>query len=198
MAMVNLIAVLALPAAACGFVAPRSGGACAAPRGARAARPRVAMRERPIPSSFKDSELSILEHTWPAPVLRGPCEPVADFDDALRALLAEMMTVMYQAEGVGLAAPQVGLRRQIFVYNPTGDRKIFFEQHAVCNPRIVAYSDATDVDEEGCLSSLAAACAGLVERATTIEVPRARRDAVSLARAETGGRGRGRSRGKYP
>ena len=87
-------------------------------------------------------------------MLRGPCEPVADFDDALRALLAEMMTVMYQAEGVGLAAPQVGLRRQIFVYNPTGDRKIFFEQHAVCNPRIVAYSDATEIDEEGCLSSL--------------------------------------------
>ena len=59
---------------------------------------------------------------------RSTCEAVMGM---LRALLAEMMTVMYQAEGVGLAAPQVGLRRQIFVYNPTGDRKIFFEQHAV-------------------------------------------------------------------
>ena len=76
----------------------------------------------------------------------------------------------YQADGVGLAATQVGIGRRFFVYNPTGarDRKDF--EAVVANPRIFEYSDETVVEEEACLSSRSETCAGMVRRSEWIWV----------------------------
>ena len=82
------------------------------------------------------------------PVLRERCEPVEDFDDELRALARDLLDTMYAAEGVGLAAPQVGVPRRLFAYDvreegtPTG---------VLVNPRVVQRS-GSQTDEEGCLS----------------------------------------------
>eukprot|EP00957_Ditylum_brightwellii_P124109 9460595-Ditylum_brightwellii.AAC.1 len=63
-----------------------------------------------------------------------------------------MLLVMYAAEGVGLAAPQVGINKRLMVYNESGDRKKWLSEVIMVNPKIVEFSDATDVENEGCLS----------------------------------------------
>ena len=54
------------------------------------------------------------------PVLRTPAEPVTEFDRELRRLIDEMLRVMYAADGVGLAGPQIGVSRRLFVYDING------------------------------------------------------------------------------
>ncbi|MFC4590956.1 peptide deformylase [Sphaerisporangium corydalis] len=80
------------------------------------------------------------------PVLRTPAEPVADFDRELRRLIDEMVDAMYAADGVGLAAPQIGVPKRLFVYD-AGGRK----GHVV-NPELVVDDTEEALDEEGCLS----------------------------------------------
>jgi peptide deformylase len=63
-----------------------------------------------------------------------------------------MLRVMYAAEGVGLAAPQVGVNKRLMVYNPTGDSKKWLDETILVNPKIVEYSDAKDEEIEACLS----------------------------------------------
>ncbi|GII84081.1 peptide deformylase [Sphaerisporangium siamense] len=80
------------------------------------------------------------------PVLRTPAEPVTEFDRDLRRLVDEMMEAMYAADGVGLAAPQIGVSRRLFVYDAAG------RKGHVINPELTV-DDAEEVlDEEGCLS----------------------------------------------
>lgn len=80
-------------------------------------------------------------------VLRKKCEPVKEVTDSMRETFNEMFETMIQAEGVGLAAPQVGISERFFVVISDDDvRRVFV------NPQIVATSsDLTDY-EEGCLS----------------------------------------------
>ncbi|GAA3825218.1 peptide deformylase [Sphaerisporangium flaviroseum] len=80
------------------------------------------------------------------PVLRTPSEPVTDFDRELRRLIDEMMDVMYAADGVGLAGPQIGVPKTLFVYDASG------RKGHVVNPRLVVDDAEEVVDEEGCLS----------------------------------------------
>lgn len=82
---------------------------------------------------------------WPDPVLRHSTKKVVDFDDRLKLLVEDMLETMYDAPGVGLAAPQVGVERQILVYD-AGEGEM-----ALINPEITAKS-GSEVDEEGCLS----------------------------------------------
>jgi peptide deformylase len=63
-----------------------------------------------------------------------------------------MFMVMYACNGVGLAAPQVGINKRLMVFNPEGDPKKWLKEVALINPRIVDVSESTDVEEEGCLS----------------------------------------------
>jgi len=63
-----------------------------------------------------------------------------------------MFLVMYAANGVGLAAPQVGVNKRVMVYNPSGDEKDWLGETVFVNPTIVARSDAVEADTEGCLS----------------------------------------------
>ncbi|GAT70957.1 peptide deformylase [Planomonospora sp. ID91781] len=80
------------------------------------------------------------------PVLRTPAETVVDFDRDLRRLVDEMFAAMYSAQGVGLAGPQIGVSKRIFVYD-CSNRK-----GHVINPELTIDDDAEMVDEEGCLS----------------------------------------------
>jgi peptide deformylase len=86
---------------------------------------------------------------YPEPVLREPARPVSEFSDDLRALVERMTRLMDDANGVGLAANQVGLLRRLLVYRP--DREDA-EARALVNPEIVERSEETLSDEEGCLS----------------------------------------------
>ena len=132
----------------------------------RHARPACAMRLNP--EKFDGSDLTITE--YPMPVLRGPCADIVDFDDDFKRTCKEMMSIMYQADGVGLAATQVGLWKRFFVYNPTGDRLMKPYERIVVNPRITKYGEATADEEEGCLSSRSENCAGVIRRSLDIWV----------------------------
>ncbi|MDR0283515.1 MAG: peptide deformylase [Propionibacteriaceae bacterium] len=91
---------------------------------------------------------------WGEPVMHAPTRPVTDFDDDLATLLRDMFATMAAAEGVGLAAPQVGDDRALFVYHcPDADDKI--HTGVMINP-VVTLPDGRDrnleSEDEGCLS----------------------------------------------
>ncbi len=81
------------------------------------------------------------------PVLRMQAQEVADVDDDVRRLLERMTALMEDAQGVGLAATQVGVLRRLFVF-VDGENG----PQAVVNPRLTERSDETEPDDEGCLS----------------------------------------------
>ena len=85
-------------------------------------------------------------------VLRVPGEAVADFDDDLRALVNDLFETMYHAEGIGLAAPQVGLSLRVCVLDVRGDEGDDDVRMALVNPEVVQASRETDKSTEGCLS----------------------------------------------
>ncbi|GAC1446653.1 MAG: peptide deformylase [Pyrinomonadaceae bacterium] len=87
---------------------------------------------------------------YPAPVLSEVGEVVTTFDDALRKLVADMFETMYAAPGVGLAAPQVGVAKRLFVMDCSGGRDSS-QKIAVVNPETV-HTEGEQTGEEGCLS----------------------------------------------
>ncbi len=90
------------------------------------------------------------------PVLHSPAAPVTRFDDELHELLADMVDTMRAAPGVGLAAPQIGVSQQVFVWEWTDDDGIL-QEGAIINPTLHVgplerrKADAEE-DLEGCLS----------------------------------------------
>ena len=82
------------------------------------------------------------------PVLRKICCPVEKFDARLHMLLDDMADTMYEAEGVGLAAPQVAILRRVVVID-VGDENGLIE---MINPKIIYDSREQVCDAEGCLS----------------------------------------------
>lgn len=93
---------------------------------------------------------SILIH--PDPRLRKTCAPVADLSDDLRQLAADLLETMYDAPGIGLAAPQVGVMRRLIVLDCVKEEGADLRPIVMFNPEIVAASDETSVYDEGCLS----------------------------------------------
>lgn len=85
---------------------------------------------------------------FPAPILNEVAEPVESFDDDLAALAERMLVLMHEGEGIGLAAPQVGLGIRLFVCNPTAEPD---KDTVVVNPRVVEMSGGEE-GQEGCLS----------------------------------------------
>ena len=79
--------------------------------------------------------------------LRLKAHEVEEFDDDLRRLVDRMIALMHDAQGVGLAATQVGVLRRLFVFEPDDEGP-----HAIVNPVVVERADETAGDEEGCLS----------------------------------------------
>lgn len=87
---------------------------------------------------------------YPNPALKANAEAVDCVSDAtLRPLCEQMARLMYEAPGIGLAAPQIGVMKRVIVFDLSEDGKGLT---ALCNPRIVESSDECAVDEEGCLS----------------------------------------------
>jgi peptide deformylase len=87
---------------------------------------------------------------YPDPILQRPTEKITDFNEELRTLAEDMFESMYKAQGIGLAAPQIGLSKRITVIDLSNkdnpDDKI-----VLVNPEIV-HKEGRQVAEEGCLS----------------------------------------------
>jgi peptide deformylase len=82
------------------------------------------------------------------PLLKTESRTVSDFGEELSKLAQLMFEVMDREEGIGLAAPQIGIGKKLMVWrDPETD-----ERYALANPRIVARSDDTETETEGCLS----------------------------------------------
>ena len=96
------------------------------------------------------SILPILIH--PDPRLKKMCEPVADIDDDLRALADNMLKTMYEAPGIGLAAPQIGVTKRMLVMDCVKEDEAPPQPMVLINPEILQSSDETNEYEEGCLS----------------------------------------------
>jgi len=90
--------------------------------------------------------LPILE--FPDPRLRTRAQPVQQFDAALKQLIADMLQTMYTAPGIGLAATQVNVHRQLLVMDVSSEKN---RPEVYINPEIVT-RDGVEVSEEGCLS----------------------------------------------
>ena len=96
--------------------------------------------------------LSIL--TAPDPRLREVSKPVEVVDDDLRALMDDMLETMYEAQGIGLAAIQVGVPKRVIVMDLVGkeDEEKKAEPRYFVNPEILNPAEETNVYQEGCLS----------------------------------------------
>ncbi|MBV2358903.1 peptide deformylase [Thalassococcus sp. CAU 1522] len=88
----------------------------------------------------------------PDPRLKTVCDPVSDMSDDLRALADDMLETMYDAPGIGLAAPQVGVLSRLIVLDCIKEEGAAPRPLVMANPRVIAASDDTNVYEEGCLS----------------------------------------------
>ncbi len=95
-------------------------------------------------------KMPILIH--PDPRLKKLCEPVSDLTDDLRALADNMLETMYDAPGIGLAAPQVGVLQRLIVLDCVKEEGAAPRPTVMFNPEILATSDAMNTYEEGCLS----------------------------------------------
>ena len=80
------------------------------------------------------------------PVLRMRANEVEAFDEELARLTERMTGLMHDAEGVGLAATQVGILRRLFVFHDEGEDRV------IVNPVLTVRGKESEVDEEGCLS----------------------------------------------
>ena len=111
------------------------------------------VKEEVDPGVVEGTDLRVLK--YPNPSLRAEnaeCTEEELKDGTISKIAKEMFLVMYAAEGVGLAAPQVGINKKLMVYNESGDKKKWLDEIVMVNPKIVEFSEAKDVEIEGCLS----------------------------------------------
>lgn len=102
--------------------------------------------------------------TYPSPILKKVAEPVTEFDDELQLLVKNMLFTMYKAPGIGLAAPQVGISKRIFVMDIEFDREEVNQAdgsseyvYSNFNPMVIINPEFSNKEgeilyEEGCLS----------------------------------------------
>ncbi len=102
-------------------------------------------------------------------ILRKKCRPVEEIDDRILTLLDDMADTMYDANGVGLAAPQIGILKRIAVID-VGDGLI-----ELINPEIISVS-GSEIADEGCLS--VPGKYGKVDRPTRVTVHATDRDGI--------------------
>ena len=87
---------------------------------------------------------------YPDPVLSQPGEPVTEFDKELRKLVDDMFETTYASQGIGLAAPQVGVSKRLTVIDVSMGKETK-DRLVLVNPEIT-YSEGKLYEEEGCLS----------------------------------------------
>jgi peptide deformylase len=119
-------------------------------------------RSQPVSEYFAEFRERRARRTWDRgqardirtigdPVLRSACDPVRAFDQSLCRLVDDMFVTMYAADGVGLAANQIGVGRCVFVFDCADDEGVW-HRGVVVNPTVVE-ADGEVLDEgEGCLS----------------------------------------------
>ena len=100
-----------------------------------------------LPMEDGMARLEILE--FPDPRLRTIAKPVDVVDDALRALIDDMFETMYEAPGIGLAATQINVHKQLIVIDLSEDRS---EPLVFINPKVEVLDDTLTEYDEGCLS----------------------------------------------
>lgn len=88
--------------------------------------------------------------TYPDPILMRVAEPVTEFGPGLAHMVEEMFLTMYHARGVGLAAPQVGISKRVYVINVEEDQPPEGEL-ALINPEVIRI-EGEQYSDEGCLS----------------------------------------------
>lgn len=91
---------------------------------------------------------------WGTPVMHVPQQPVTEFDEELRSLVADMVATMYAAEGVGLAACQIGVDRAVVIFD-CPDEQGTHTVGVICNPEVSlpeGKDRQLDEGDEGCLS----------------------------------------------
>ena len=88
----------------------------------------------------------------PDPRLKKVAAPVPDLSDELRLLADDMLETMYDAPGIGLAAPQVGILRRLIVLDCVKEEGAAPRPLIMFNPEVIATSDELNTYEEGCLS----------------------------------------------
>ena len=87
---------------------------------------------------------------YPEPVLQQPGEPVTEFNDELRKLVADMFETMYASQGIGLAAPQVAVSKRVTVIDLSMGKDPA-QKLVLVNPEII-FREGRQYEEEGCLS----------------------------------------------
>lgn len=107
---------------------------------------------------------------FPEEVLRKKAQPIVTFDDSLQTLIDDMVETMRLAPGVGLAAPQIGVSKQVIVveFGSEDDETLPKQLYVMVNPEIEKRSDETVPGIEGCLS--VPGIVGEVERAEVVTV----------------------------
>ena len=88
---------------------------------------------------------------YPHPTLRHKSKPLRRVDAELKKIVREMLDLMYQGKGIGLAANQVDLPYRLFVMNLQSDPAAKDQEYVFINP-VISRRRGTDEDEEGCLS----------------------------------------------
>ncbi len=83
--------------------------------------------------------------------LRSVADPIVEVDEEIRTLAKDMLDTMYDAPGIGLAAPQIGVMKRIVVIDVAGEGETP-DPMVLINPEIVRFGDEMQVTEEGCLS----------------------------------------------
>lgn len=111
---------------------------------------RIASNIRPF-ACDEDYLLSLEVIHYPHPTLRHVSKPLKRVDRALRDMVQNMFGLMYEQEGVGLAANQVDLPYRLFIANPTGDADQKDAEHVFINPVLRRGKGQVEADE-GCLS----------------------------------------------
>jgi peptide deformylase len=102
--------------------------------------------------------------TYPDPVLKKKATPVTDFGPAMQKLFDDMIATMHVSDGVGLAAPQIGISQQIFIACPTMRRG---EEYIMVNT-VIEKKSGTATAAEGCLSL--PGISGEIVRATKLRI----------------------------
>jgi peptide deformylase len=120
---------------------------------------------------------------YPDPVLQRPALPVTEFNEDLRKLAEDMFESMYAAEGIGLAAPQVGVSKRITVID-LSFKKVPEDRLVLVNPEIIL-REGKQLEEEGCLSlpeirAKVSRAARVVVRAQDVEGNWFEKDALTL------------------
>lgn len=90
--------------------------------------------------------------TAPAPILRKKAAPVTKITPKIRELVKGMFELMYETEGIGLAAPQVGISQKIIAIDIEEYDPLEPPPMVLVNPKIIDWSDEAEIAEEGCLS----------------------------------------------